>query len=442
MISFSYRIRPLYGLSVVLLAFGALSCAPDNNKKEKGILPDPDNAALKLPEGFAALKVTDSIGKARHLAVNRNGDIIVKLERPDEGNGIIILQDEDGDGRADRQTGFGSYGGTGIALHGDYLYASSNTSVFRYPLNDRQLPESTNAPDTIIHGLIDQGQHNSKSIVLDDKGSIYVNIGAYSNACQEKDRTKGSPGMYPCPILDSAGGIWQFRANELKQSYGEGKRYATGLRNVVGLDWNRQDQSLYVMQHGRDNLSDLFPEFFDATASANLPAEVMYKIEEGDNAGWPYVYYDQEQGKYVLAPEYGGDGKKDPEEGKGAGAIPPKVAFPAHMAPNGLLFYTGDMFPEKYKNGAFVAFHGSWNRVPEEQTGYMVAFVPFKNGEPAGEWEVFADGFAGTAPVMAPGDALHRPCGLAQGPDGSLYVSDDVTGAIYRIMYDRQENKS
>jgi glucose/arabinose dehydrogenase len=92
------------------------------------------------------------------------------------------------------------------------------------------------------------------------------------------------------------------------------------------------------------------------------------------------------------------------------------------------------MFPEKYKNGAFIAFHGSWNRSPEPQKGYFVAFLPFKNGKPSGEWEIFADNFAGQENVQ-PGTAKHRPCGLAQGPDGSLYVSDDAGGIIYRIIY-------
>ena len=113
----------------------------------------------------------------------------------------------------------------------------------------------------------------------------------------------------------------------------------------------------------------------------------------------------------------------------------PIVAFPAHLAPNALLFYTGNMFPPKYRNGAFIAFHGSWNRSPEKQEGYYVAFVPFKEGKPSGPWEIFANGFAGVEAVMSPRQAKHRPCGLAQGPDGSLYISDDVKGTIYKIVY-------
>jgi glucose/arabinose dehydrogenase len=258
-----------------------------------------------------------------------------------------------------------------------------------------------------------------------------VNIGAYSNACQEKDRTAGSKGMKPCPVLDSAGGIWQFKADQQNQTYGTGTRYATGLRNVVGLDWNQDQNALFVMQHGRDQLHDMFPKLFTEQQSANLPGECMYRLKQGVDCGWPYIYYDQEQHKKMLAPEYGGDGKKE----AGEGVEDPQIAFPAHMAPNGLLFYTGNMFPAKYKNGAFIAFHGSWNRSPEKQQGYYVVFVPFEGGKPTGKWEVFADGFAGTDNVVSPGDAKHRPCGLAQGPDGSLYISDDARGAIYRIFY-------
>ncbi|HEU4553785.1 MAG TPA: PQQ-dependent sugar dehydrogenase [Chitinophaga sp.] len=392
---------------------------------------DADTAGLKLPAGFGAIKVADSIGKARHLVVTPQGDIYVKLNSLKDGKGIIRLHDANGDGKADEQTGFGNYGGTGIALKNGYLYASSDTEVFRYKLDDSSHVMNPGQPEKIITGLIDRHQHESKSIALDNNGNIYVNIGAYSNACQEKDRTAGSKGMKPCPVLDSAGGIWQFKADQQNQTYGTGTRYATGLRNVVGLDWNQDQDALFVMQHGRDQLHDMFPKLFTEQQSANLPGECMYRLKQGVDCGWPYIYYDQEQHKKMLAPEYGGDGKKE----AGEGVEDPQIAFPAHMAPNGLLFYTGNMFPAKYKNGAFIAFHGSWNRSPEKQQGYYVVFVPFEGGKPTGKWEVFADGFAGTDNVVSPGDAKHRPCGLAQGPDGSLYVSDDARGAIYRIFY-------
>ena len=399
----------------------------------QNIKPDADNAGLILPTGFAALKVADSLGRTRHIVVNKHGAIYANLERLDNGKGILVLKDTDGDGRADTKTSFGNYIGTGIAIKGNFLYASSNKEVFKYALNDNGDIVDENAAATIVTGLVDKGQHNSKSITLDNVGNIYVNVGAPSNSCQEKDRTKGSMGMMPCPILDSAGGIWQFKVDQLNQSYASGVRYATGLRNVVGLDWNNQLNQLFVTQHGRDMLNNLFPDLYDTTISAELPSETMYAINKGDNAGWPYIYYDHVKGKKMMAPEYGGDGVKTVDDKY----INPAMAFPAHMAPNGLLFYTGNQFPARYKNGAFIAFHGSWNRSPLPQEGYYVVFVPYENGKPTGKWEVFANGFSGKSVVKNPRDAKHRPCGLAEGPDGSLYISDDVKGTIYRIMYQK-----
>lgn len=420
-------------LCCVFIVVTNQSCAgsgDDSTGTTKTVKPDPDNAGLKLPQGFGALKVTDGLGEARHLAVTANGDIYVKLSSLKNGKGIYYLHDNNGDGKADVKTGFGNYTGTGMAIKNGYLYASSDEEVFRYKLDDNGKVTNPETPEKIVTGLLSRHEHEAKAITLDNDGNLYVNIGAYSNACQETDRTKGSPGIKPCPILDSAGGIWQFKADNTNQTYGDDRRYATGLRNVVGLNWNNDVNTLFVMQHGRDQLHDLFPDLYTTQQSAELPAECMYQIHKGDNAGWPYIYYDQLQHKKILSPEYGGDGKQT----AGEDAIDPVVAFPGHMAPNGLLFYEGSMFPEKYKHGAFIAFHGSWNRAPEPQKGYFVAFVPFKDGKPSGDWEIFADNFAGEGNVQ-PGTAKHRPCGLAEGPDGSLYVSDDSGGTVYRIIY-------
>ncbi|MGB8703621.1 MAG: PQQ-dependent sugar dehydrogenase [Gillisia sp.] len=436
------KIPSLLCKSVVILGAGILISCNDSSKKDNStkmasvITADQDNANLTLPQGFGAIQVADDIGRARHITVDSTGTIYVKLEN-NKGDGIIVLKDTTGDGKADVQKGFGNYGGTGIELHNNFLYASSNTAIFRYKLDSSGMPVNATSPDTIVDGLLDRNEHNSKSITFDNADNLYVNIGAYSNNCQVKDRTKGSPGIKPCPILDSAGGIWQFKADRLKQTYGDGKRYVTGIRNVVGLDWNDQANQLYIMMHGRDQLHSLFPDMFTEEESSELPAETMYAVKEGDNVGWPYVYYDQIQKKKILAPEYGGNGKKT----AGEDAIDPVMAFPGHMAPDGLLFYTGDMFPAKYKNGAFIAFHGSWNR-NNQQKGYMVAFVPFENGKPKGDWEIFAQGFAGTDNIPSAGDAKHRPVGLAQGPDGSLYVSDDAHGTIYRIIYNQSASES
>lgn len=408
-------------LTLFFLLLLHISCAAQSGAKT--------DAGLILPPGFIAEKLIDSIGKARHIAITPEGDIYVKLLTPQDGKGILLLHVQNG--KAKVMKAFGDYGGTGIAIKNDYLYASSDVDIYRYKLDNRCIVTNPDHPEKIVAGLLDRHEHNSKSIVLDNDGYVYTNIGAYSNACQEQDRVKGSPGMMPCPILDSAGGIWRFKADVPGQTYATGTRYATGLRNVVGLDWNTADNTLYVMMHGRDQLHDLFPQYFDEKASAELPAETMYALHNGSNCGWPYIYYNQFKHQKILAPEYGGDGIKT----GGENAQDPVMAFPGHLAPNGLLFYTGKMFPERYKNGAFIAFHGSWNRAPEKQKGYLVAFVPFKDGKPTGDWETFANNFAGVEDITSPRQAIHRPCGLAQGPDGALYVSDDVKGAIYKITY-------
>jgi glucose/arabinose dehydrogenase len=390
-----------------------------------------ENVTITLPSGFQTVLFADNLGKARHVAVAPNGDVYVKLDSKKNGNTIIRLVDSNKDGKADDVSGFGNFTGTGIAIKNGFLYASSNTDVYRYALDKDNKVISPDKPEHIVTGLLARGEHEAKSLALDNNGNLYVNIGAYSNACQADDRKKGSPGMKPCPILDSAGGIWQFKADKQDQTYKDGTRYATGLRNVVGLDWNNATNTLFVMQHGRDQLSYLYPQYFNDKQSAELPAECLYELHKGSNCGWPYIYYDPEQKKKILAPEFGGDGKKT----GGEDAQNPAYAFPAHIAPNALLFYTGNQFPEKYKNGAFIAFHGSWNRAPEPQKGFLVAFLPFKNGKPSGEWEVFADGFAGSAEDVAAGKSKHRPCGLAQAPDGSIYVTDDTKGSIWKISY-------
>ncbi len=391
------------------------------------------NAGLKLPNGFKAMEVVANLGGVRHIAVTQQGNIYAKLASAKSGKGIIYLKIDPATGKGVPEASFGNYAGTGMYIKNGYLYASSNTTVYRYKLDASGKVANPATPETIISGLLDRGEHNSKSVVLDNDGHIYVNIGAYSNSCQIIDRAKGSMGISPCPILDSAGGIWQFDAAKPSQTYGSGVHYAMGLRNVVGLDWNMETNSLFVMQHGRDQLHDIFPDMYDTKQSAELPAECMYELHKGVDAGWPYIYYDQQQHKKILAPEYGGDGKKE----GGEKAIDPTYAFPGHMAPNALLFYTGTQFPEKYRHGAFIAFHGSWNRAPEPQEGCFVAFLPFKNGKPSGDWEIFANNFAGGTAYLSPGKAKHRPCGLAMSPDGSLYVSDDVSGTIYKISYQK-----
>src|SRR5579863_10297196 len=266
--------------------------------------------SLKLPAGFNATTLVEGYSGSRHIAVAPNGAVFVKLATLHNGKGIYRLMDTNGDGEADKTFGFGNYTGTGIAIRDGYLYASTDTCVYHYKLDKHFNVVDPNHPQKIVTGLLSRGEHEAKAIALDNSGNLYVNIGAYSNACQLVDRTKGSPGQQPCPILDSAGGIWQFKADVPNQTYGDDHRYATGLRNVVGLDWNQQTNSLFVMQHGRDQLATLFPQYWDSATSAELPAECMYELHKGSNCGWPYIFYDEFQRKKVLAPNMAVTGRR------------------------------------------------------------------------------------------------------------------------------------
>lgn len=390
------------------------------------------NAGLKMPVGFKASIFADSIGHARHLDVNSNGDVYVSLSRVKNGGGMVCLRDANKDGKAEIIRYHGMYDGTGIMVHKGYVYFGADTIIVRYKLTDGRLVPARN-PEIIASGFDIQYEHSTKPFTFDLTGNMYVTVGAPSNACQAVDRTKGSPGLDPCPLLQLHGGIWRFKDDRLNQDQAkDGYRYASGIRNAVAIRWNNTENKLFVVQHGRDQLSQLYPELYTVQQGADLPAEEFFQVSDGDNFGWPYCYYDGTQKKRVLAPEYGGNGSKT---GRCTATKDPIMTFPAHFAPNDLLFYTGTMFPEKYRNGAFIAFHGSWNRAPLPQEGFCVVFVPFKGSVPSGDWEIFAKGFSGLKVVNNPGDAKHRPCGLAQGPDGSLFVADDTAGRIYRIAY-------
>ena len=159
-------------------------------------------------------------------------------------------------------------------------------------------------------------------------------------------------------------------------------------------------------------------------------ADEMHRIVKGTDFGWPYTYYDGVRKQRLAAPEYGGDGK---QVGECAQKLGPAAAYPGHWAPDDLMFYSGSQFPEKYRGGAFIAFHGSWNRAPEPQGGYNVVFQPFSGGKPSGDYEIFADGFAGAD--RQPASARHRPAGLAVGPDGALYIGDDSGGRVWKVVH-------
>jgi glucose/arabinose dehydrogenase/mono/diheme cytochrome c family protein len=402
-----------------------------------------DDTGLKLPSGFCATVFADSIGHARHMVVSPSGLVYVNTwsgsyygnDTPPAGGFLVALQDKSGTGKADVIERFGETvqtggaGGTGIGLYKSWIYAEVNDRIVRYALPaGSAVPRST--PETIVSGLPLGGDHPMHPFIIDPKGSMYVDVATASNACQLQNRQPASPGADPCAELETRGGVWRYDGNKTDQKFSPAARYATGIRNAEGFAFDSSD-GLLVTQHGRDQLHANWPKLYKPEEEATLPAEELLLLKPGADYGWPECYYDGVQQKLVLAPEYGGDGGK--RVGVCANKIAPVASFPAHWAPNALVRYDKQQFPARYRNGVFVAFHGSWNRAPYPQGGYNVVFQPLQGERASGNCEVFADGFAG--PDKTPDGAVHRPSGLAVGPDGSLYVSDDIRGRIYRIVY-------
>jgi glucose/arabinose dehydrogenase/mono/diheme cytochrome c family protein len=406
--------------------------------------PACDNAGLTLPDGFCATVFADSIGHARHLAVGPDGTVYGNTwsgryygnDQPHAGGFLVALRDTTGDGRADIVARFGDsvqsggHGGTGIAVYRGAVYAESNDRILRYALSDGN-PVPSGKPVVVVQGLPLTGDHPMHPFAIDSSGGLYIDLGSATNACQIENRIPLSKGHQPCTELKTRGGIWRYDANQKGQRFSPAGRFATGIRNADGIAVDSTGQGIYATQHGRDQLAENWPKLYQPVQGANFPSEELLRIEKGADYGWPECYFDSTQVKLVLAPEYGGDGGK--AVGQCASKHPPTAYFPAHWAPNAMLFYNGKQFPSRYRGGAFIAFHGSWNRAPLPQGGYNVVFVPLAGDKPTGRYEVFAEGFAGA--VKAPGQAAHRPSGLATGPDGAIYIADDQHGRIWRVAY-------
>ena len=383
-----------------------------------------------LPDGFTATVFAEGLGPARQAVVSADGTVYVGFRTEQ----VMALRDTDGDGVADEEATMATPEETaGIDLHDGYLYVAGYTAVHRVKLDgDGLLPDA--APEEIVNGFKRERQHGMKTFVISPDGDLFVNNGAPSNACQETMRTPGSPGMRPCPILEEFAGIWRFDAATEGQDFKrDGELHSTGIRNAVAIDWSTANNGLYFANHGRDQLDTLWPDLFTAEQNRELPAEYFTRSDAGDHHGWPYTYWDHQRGERMVNPEYGGDGKTASDEDI---YTDPIAAFPGHWGPNDLVFYEGTQaFPAAYKDGAFIAFHGSWNRAPFPQAGYNVMFVPFEDGQVSGEPWTFAEGFEGAEELRSPRDAVYRPTGLAVGPDGALFIVDSMKGRIWRVTY-------
>lgn len=403
-----------------------------------------DESGLQLPAGFCATVFADDIGHARHMVVGPSGVVYVNTwsgayygnAAPHAGGFLVALHDKTGAGKADVIERFGETvqsggaGGTGIGMYKGLIYAEINDRIVRYSLTAGSIVP-LDPPDTIVSGLPLGGDHPMHPFIINAEGSMYVDVATATNSCQLQNRTPKSPGANPCTELGTRGGIWRYDANKTNQTFSPAGRFATGIRNAEGFAIYSTGHRLFVTQHGRDQLYTNWPDLYKPDQEATQPAEELLLLRQGGDYGWPECYYDAVVQKLVPAPEYGGDGGK--KVGPCANKIPPIAAFPAHWAPNAMVFYDKEQFPTRYRSGVFIAFHGSWNRAPYAQGGYNVVFQPLAGDRASGPCEIFADGFAGA--VKSPDKAEHRPSGLTVGPDGSLYVSDDVRGRIYRIVY-------
>jgi glucose/arabinose dehydrogenase len=353
---------------------------PHNSKPPAGFLP-------KAPLGFEVSIYARDFKVPRFLAVAPNGDIFVA----DTGAGeIVILRDAAHGGGTPQKEIFADKQNRpfGIAFHGDYLYVGNMNAVVRFRY-DQQTSKRTGEAEHILD-LPNGGGHTTRTVAFSQDGSkLFVSIGSSSNIDLDKDNRRAA-----VLVSDPDG----------KNS----RIYASGLRNAVGLGIEPVTGAVWVSVNERDELGD------------DLPPDYFTSVKDGGFYGWPYSYIGSNVDPRV----------KPQRPDLVAKAILPDVLLGAHVAPLQFTFYTGKQFPALYQGGAFIAEHGSWNRAT--RNGYQVAFVGFKNGVATEDPVPFLTGFV---PDPTGKDVDGRPVGVAVTPDGSLLVSDDGAGVIYRVSY-------
>ena len=394
--------RPRAPRMVVLLSIGVASVcaalmaqqpslpepfATPSTRNAAQVIPRPDGAELRVPAGFSISIFADKLSQPRLMEWAPNGDLFVAQSRP---GSVVVLRDKDNDGIPETRTVYaeGLQGVFGMAFHEGYLYFGRTDSIVRvkYQPGDTQM---TGMPEKLVD--LPTGGHSTRNIQFSRDGKkMYVAVGSQSNKNAGEDPVRAAINEY--------------------NPDGTGHRiFASGIRNPVGLTWQPGTDTLWTAVNERDTLGD------------DLVPDYVTSVKDGGFYGWPYSYIGSHPD-----PEHVG---KMPDLVKRA--IVPDVLIPAHSAALSVTFYTGSQFPPRYRNGAFVGLHGSWNR--SKPTGYRVAFVPFQNGKPSGPIEDFVTGW-----LLAdgpPATAWGRPVGITVARDGSLLIADDGGSRIWRVRY-------
>src|ERR1700742_3039628 len=281
-----------------------------------------DAAGITLPDGFCATIFADNIGHARQMAIAPDGTLYVNTwsgiyynNGPvPPGGSVVALKDTHGDGRADVMERFGEtpasggHGGTGLGFYNGMIYAQINDRGVRYPLAPKEITPK-GAEETIVSGLPTTGDHPMHPFLITPKGDLLVSLGSATNDCEKQNRFPHSPGNDPCTEKLTRAGVWRYDANKTDQHFSPAERFASGLRTGEGLSPDAAGR-VFVTQHGRDQLREDWPELYSAQQGQALPAEEVVELRQGADYGWPECYFDNQQGKLVLGPEYGGDGGK------------------------------------------------------------------------------------------------------------------------------------